>query len=165
MGKRRRRNKHRPDCANPIMKSSRALNRTWARLCPSNAPHYIENTGDTDAVFPEMLASDVFEDVSLNQWLRRVPAQMVQAAPRLRSAQPSQDSRRKAHRRVVLGECWRRSRPSRPAARYASLTCAISPCRRQSRPGESKLNRAPSASFTGTRTPRSDSTIPPAKGA
>jgi oxalate decarboxylase len=46
---------------------------------PSNAGHYIENTGDTDAVFLEMLASDVFEDVSLNQWLRRLPAQMVQA--------------------------------------------------------------------------------------
>jgi oxalate decarboxylase len=46
---------------------------------PSNAPHYIENTGDTDAVFLEMLATDVFEDVSLNQWLRRLPAQMVQA--------------------------------------------------------------------------------------
>jgi oxalate decarboxylase len=46
---------------------------------PSNAPHYIENTGDTDAVFLEMLGSDVFEDVSLNQWLRRLPAQMVQA--------------------------------------------------------------------------------------
>ena len=46
---------------------------------PSNAPHYIENTGDTDAVFLEMLASDRFEDVSLNQWLRRLPAQMVQA--------------------------------------------------------------------------------------
>ena len=45
---------------------------------PSNAPHYIENT-DTDAVFLEMLATDVFEDVSLNQWLRRLPAQMVQA--------------------------------------------------------------------------------------
>jgi oxalate decarboxylase len=26
-----------------------------------------------------MLASDVFEEVSLNQWLRRLPAQMVQA--------------------------------------------------------------------------------------
>jgi oxalate decarboxylase len=45
---------------------------------PSNAPHYIENTGDTDAVFLELLATDVFEDVSLNQWLRRLPAQMVQ---------------------------------------------------------------------------------------
>ena len=46
---------------------------------PSNAPHYIENTGDSDAVFLEILASDVFEDVSLNQWLRRLPAAMVQA--------------------------------------------------------------------------------------
>jgi oxalate decarboxylase len=45
---------------------------------PSNAPH-IENTGDTDAIFLEMLATDVFEDVSLNQWMRRLPAQMVQA--------------------------------------------------------------------------------------
>ncbi|HZC34613.1 MAG TPA: cupin domain-containing protein [Chthoniobacterales bacterium] len=46
---------------------------------PSSAPHYIENTGDTDAVFLEMLPSDKFEDISLNQWLRRLPAQMVQA--------------------------------------------------------------------------------------
>lgn len=46
---------------------------------PSNAPHYIENTGDTDAVFLEMLPTDKFDDVSLNQWLRRLPAQMVQA--------------------------------------------------------------------------------------
>jgi oxalate decarboxylase len=46
---------------------------------PSNAGHYIENTGDTDVVFLEMFASDIFEDVSLNQWLRRLPAQMVLA--------------------------------------------------------------------------------------
>lgn len=46
---------------------------------PSNAPHYIENTGDTDCVFLEMLPTDKFEDVSLNQWLRHLPAQMVQA--------------------------------------------------------------------------------------
>ncbi len=46
---------------------------------PSNAPHYIENTGDTDLVFLETFASDVFLDVSLNQWLRRVPSEMLQA--------------------------------------------------------------------------------------
>ena len=45
---------------------------------PSNAGHYIENTGDTDIVFLEMFASSILEDVSLNQWLRRLPAQMVQ---------------------------------------------------------------------------------------
>jgi oxalate decarboxylase len=46
---------------------------------PSNAGHYIENTGDTDVVFLEMFAASTFQDVSLNQWLRRLPAQMVQA--------------------------------------------------------------------------------------
>jgi oxalate decarboxylase len=46
---------------------------------PSNAPHYIENTGDTDLVFLETLASEEFTDVSLNQWLRRVPSEMLKA--------------------------------------------------------------------------------------
>lgn len=46
---------------------------------PSNSGHYIENTGDTDAVFLEMLPADVFKDVSLNNWLRHLPAQMVEA--------------------------------------------------------------------------------------
>jgi oxalate decarboxylase len=46
---------------------------------PSNAPHYIENTGDTDVVFLEMFASEEFMDVSLNQWLRRVPSGMLKA--------------------------------------------------------------------------------------
>lgn len=44
---------------------------------PSNAPHYIENTGDTDLVFLEMFATEELMDVSLNQWLRRVPSQML----------------------------------------------------------------------------------------
>jgi oxalate decarboxylase len=46
---------------------------------PSNAPHYIENTGDTDLVALELFASDMFVDVSMNQWLRRVPSEMLQA--------------------------------------------------------------------------------------
>jgi oxalate decarboxylase len=46
---------------------------------PSNAPHYIENTGDTDLIFLETFASDRFLDVSLNQWLRRVPSEMLKA--------------------------------------------------------------------------------------
>ena len=46
---------------------------------PSNAGHYIENTGDTDILFLEMFAGGTFEDISLNQWLRRVPSQIVQA--------------------------------------------------------------------------------------
>ena len=45
---------------------------------PSNSGHYIENTGDTDVVFLEMFATDTFEDVSLNNWLRRLPEHIVQ---------------------------------------------------------------------------------------
>lgn len=46
---------------------------------PNNAPHYIENTGDTDLVFLETFAAEQFLDVSLNQWLRRVPSEMLMA--------------------------------------------------------------------------------------
>jgi oxalate decarboxylase len=44
---------------------------------PKVAGHYIENTGDTDLVVLELFASDRFEDVSLNQWLRHLPTGMV----------------------------------------------------------------------------------------
>jgi len=46
---------------------------------PSNAPHYVENTGDTDLVVLELFAADEFSDVSLNQWLKRVPSEMLKA--------------------------------------------------------------------------------------
>jgi oxalate decarboxylase len=46
---------------------------------PSNAPHYFENTGNTDLVFLETLPMNQFMDVSLNQWLRRVPTEMLKA--------------------------------------------------------------------------------------
>jgi oxalate decarboxylase len=44
---------------------------------PRVATHYIENTGDTDVVFLEMFKADQFVDVSLNQWLRRLPPEAV----------------------------------------------------------------------------------------
>jgi oxalate decarboxylase len=44
---------------------------------PAVAGHYIENTGDTDLVFLETFASDLFSDVSLNNWLRRLPSKIV----------------------------------------------------------------------------------------
>lgn len=44
---------------------------------PKVAGHYIENTGDTDLVFLELFATDLFQDVSLNQWLRHLPAAIV----------------------------------------------------------------------------------------
>ena len=44
---------------------------------PSNAPHYIENTGDTDLNWKP--SHQRIQDVSLNQWLRRVPSEMLKA--------------------------------------------------------------------------------------
>jgi oxalate decarboxylase len=38
----------------------------------------IENTGTEDVVFLEMFKSAEFSDVSLNQWVRRLPHLMVE---------------------------------------------------------------------------------------
>lgn len=46
---------------------------------PSMAGHYIENTGDTDLVFLEILRTDRFVDFSLNNWLHHLPPEMVAA--------------------------------------------------------------------------------------
>jgi oxalate decarboxylase len=46
---------------------------------PRVAGHYIENTGKTDVMFLEMFKADRFLDVSLNQWMRRVPPEAVAA--------------------------------------------------------------------------------------
>jgi oxalate decarboxylase len=46
---------------------------------PRVATHYIENTGDTDCTFLEMLKADQFVDVSLNNWIRRLPPEAVMA--------------------------------------------------------------------------------------
>lgn len=45
---------------------------------PSAAGHVIENTGTEDVVFLEMFKSDIYVDVSLSQWLRRLPAHIVE---------------------------------------------------------------------------------------
>jgi oxalate decarboxylase len=44
---------------------------------PAMAGHYIENTGDTDLVALEMFKAPEFVDVSLNNWLRLLPPEMV----------------------------------------------------------------------------------------
>jgi hypothetical protein len=44
---------------------------------PAMAGYYIENTGDTDLVVLEMFKAPRFEDVSLNNWLRHLPPEMV----------------------------------------------------------------------------------------
>ena len=46
---------------------------------PKVAGHYIENTGSTDLVFLEMFAASEFQDVSLNNWIRHLPPEMVKA--------------------------------------------------------------------------------------
>lgn len=46
---------------------------------PAVAGHYIENTGKTDLVFLEMFKASRFQDVSLNNWIRRLPPEMATA--------------------------------------------------------------------------------------
>ena len=46
---------------------------------PAIAGHYIENTGNEDLIFLELFKADTFQDISLNNWLRRLPTQMVKA--------------------------------------------------------------------------------------
>jgi oxalate decarboxylase len=53
------------------------FNANEVKYVPSNAPHYVENTGDTDLVFLEIFAAAEFMDVSRNQWLRRLPFGML----------------------------------------------------------------------------------------
>jgi len=46
---------------------------------PSMVGHYIENTGTEDIVFLEMFKTDRYQDVSLNEWIARMPDKMAQA--------------------------------------------------------------------------------------
>lgn len=66
-----------------IMNEGRArtmdFNANDVGFVPRVATHYIENTGKTDLVFLEMLKADQFVDVSLNNWLRRLPPEAVTA--------------------------------------------------------------------------------------
>lgn len=46
---------------------------------PAIAGHYIENTGNEGLVFLELFAASEYQDISLNQWLRALPAQVALA--------------------------------------------------------------------------------------
>ncbi|KAI0833382.1 oxalate decarboxylase [Trametes gibbosa] len=46
---------------------------------PASYGHYIENTGNTTLQFLEVLKTDVFKDISLNQWLALTPPELVKA--------------------------------------------------------------------------------------
>jgi oxalate decarboxylase len=57
---------------------------------PAVAGHCIENTGTEDVIFLEMFKSDQFSDVSLNQWIRRLPEQIAEAHLHLSSSEIQQ---------------------------------------------------------------------------
>jgi oxalate decarboxylase len=63
---------------------------------PAVAGHYIENTGEEDLVFLETFKTSRYSDFSLNQWIRRLPEQMISEHIRLDSAElkkiPDQNS-------------------------------------------------------------------------
>ena len=44
---------------------------------PATQSHYIENTGNTNVVFLEVLLAPKFTDISVNQWLALTPTQVV----------------------------------------------------------------------------------------
>ena len=67
---------------------------------PAVAGHYIENLGNDDLVFLEMFKSGHYADVSLNQWLRRLPPLMVNEHLHLDASDLSHIPDRKS---VVLG--------------------------------------------------------------
>jgi len=46
---------------------------------PRVAGHYVENTGNTDLIFLEMFAASEFVDISLNNWIKHLPPEMVTA--------------------------------------------------------------------------------------
>lgn len=46
---------------------------------PKTLPHYIENVGETDLIFLEMFKADLFEDLSLSDWIAHTPPELVMA--------------------------------------------------------------------------------------
>ena len=42
-----------------------------------SAPHYIENTGDTDLVFIEVFPTPYYADISLAEWLAHTPSRLI----------------------------------------------------------------------------------------
>lgn len=65
--------------ASPGRARAMEFNANDVGFVPAMAGHAIENTGDTDLVFLEILRSDRFVDFSLNNWLRHLPPEVVEA--------------------------------------------------------------------------------------
>jgi oxalate decarboxylase family bicupin protein len=63
--------------------------------------HYIENIGDDDVVFLEVLQADHFSDISLGQWLALTPSQIVMDTVNLTAETVSQFKKEKQY--IVMG--------------------------------------------------------------
>ncbi len=63
---------------------------------PRAMPHYVENTGKTTMRFLEAFRSDHFEDLSLRQWLRLTPHELVRAHLRIDESVLAQISAQRA---------------------------------------------------------------------
>ncbi|KAF7426327.1 hypothetical protein PC9H_008695 [Pleurotus ostreatus] len=46
---------------------------------PPSFGHYVENTGNTTLKFLEIFKADIFQDISLNQWLALTPPELVKS--------------------------------------------------------------------------------------
>jgi oxalate decarboxylase len=44
---------------------------------PQTFGHYVENIGDTDLVFLEMFKANRFMDLSLSEWMRNSPPELI----------------------------------------------------------------------------------------
>jgi oxalate decarboxylase len=53
---------------------------------PKTLPHYIENVGDSDFIFLEMFKTDRFMDLSLSEWVRNTPPELVMQHPGISAA-------------------------------------------------------------------------------
>jgi oxalate decarboxylase len=42
-----------------------------------SAPHFVENTGDTDLVFIEVFPTPFYEDISLEEWMAHTPSRLI----------------------------------------------------------------------------------------
>ncbi|KAJ5475186.1 Oxalate decarboxylase OxdC [Penicillium diatomitis] len=69
---------------------------------PKSNSHYIENTGDEDLVFVEVLQAPKFTDVALGQWIASTPRQIVKDTLNLSDDTLSRISTEKQY--VVAGE-------------------------------------------------------------
>lgn len=46
-------------------------------VVPKTLGHYVENVGDTDLIFLEMFKSDRYQDLSLSEWVRNAPPELI----------------------------------------------------------------------------------------